>query len=264
MRCLSCAEVRDLLHAFLDGELEVDRNVVMLKHLELCPPCRTRSEAEQELRGMVVRACCEPISAERGRALIAAACCPADEAAPEVAARGAGRWRRWAVAAVVLVSLGAIGAAAYAMHLPCLMSDCRTRRFLAVAREKTLLEPPLSMAALSRLVGSDICPPSPAGLTLVGGNALHGRDGQVPLLRYSCNCDGKEVVVAPMPVDVHAHDWDLRRLDDGREYLVVEVDGTKLVGWKAPDGRLWCVIGCGTLPQERLYVVASAIRGGSG
>jgi hypothetical protein len=261
MRCLSCAEVRDLLHPFLDGELEVDRNVVMLKHLELCPPCRTRSEAEQELRGMVVRACCEPLSAERGRALIAAACMDEGDAEPVVVPAG-WRWRRWAAAAVVLVALGA---GAYAMHVPCLMSDCRTRRFLAVAREKTLLEPPLSMDALCAQLGAEICPPNPIGLTLVGGNALQARDGrQVPLLRYSCDCDGKEVVVAPMPVDVHAHGWDLRRLDDGREYLVVEVDGTRLVGWKAPDGRLWCVIGCGALPQERLYVVASAIRDGAG
>lgn len=269
---MRCPEVRDLLHAFLDGELEVDRNVVILKHLELCPPCRERSEVEQRLREVVVRACCEPVSAERARSLIAAACnrCePADDAAAPVdapaepvaaPARRSWRpsWRAAAAAAVVTVGLGAGG---WALHLPCRLGNCGPRGLLDVAREATVVEPPMPIPVLYERVGQRFTPPpTRAGLTLVGGNALTVEGKPVPLLRYRTNCDGKEVVVARVP-GAHVHEWDMERLTDGRQYVVIEQgNGSKLIGWVAEDGGLWCVIGCPATPRERLYVLASAMR----
>lgn len=264
---MRCSEVRDLLHAFLDGELEVDRNVNMLKHLELCPPCRERSLDEQELRGVIVRACCEPVSPARARALVAAACCR--DATPGGARTGAAdefevlpggprrRWARRAAAAVVLVG---VGAGAWALHLPCRLSDCGPRSLLAVAREATLVEPPLTLDDLFARTGQRFAAPSRPGLTLLGGNALTVEGQTLPLLRYRCDCDGKEVVLARVPA-AHVHDWDMQRLTDGRSYVVVEQhNGAKLVGWVADDGGLWCVIGCPKTPRERLYVLASAMR----
>lgn len=270
---MRCPEVRDLLHAFLDGELEVDKNVAMLKHLELCPPCRERSEGEQQLRGVVVRACCEPVDEARARALIAAACCreepvgatpEADEvAAVTVAVPIVGRGRRgWAAAAAAAGLLLSAGVGAWVVHLPCRLSDCGPRGLLAVAREATVVEPPMPMDDLYARVGERFTtPPVRAGLTLVGGNALTIEGRPVPLLRYRCNCDGKEVVVARVP-GAHVHDWDMQRLTDGRRYVVIEQpSGAKLVGWVAEDGGLWCVIGCPATSRERLYVLASAMRG---
>ncbi len=265
---MRCSEVRDLLHAFLDGELEVDRNVAMLKHLELCPPCRARSEGEQQLHGMVVRACCEPVPTDRARALIAAACCrdepvdarPEPAAGAVVEAAAPPRWRRRALAAAAGLALAA-GVGAWAVHLPCRLGDCGPRGLLAVAREATVVEPPMPLDELYARVGERFTPPARAGLTLVGGNALTVEGRAVPLLRYRCNCDGKEVVVARVP-SAHVHDWDMQRLTDGRRYVVIEqANGSKLVGWVADDGGLWCVIGCPATPRERLYVLASAIRG---
>lgn len=266
---MRCPEVRDLLHAFLDGELEVEKNVAMLKHLELCPPCRARSEGEQQLHGMIVRACCEPVSAERARSLIAAACCRDDAvdardevvvAAPAAAPVAPRRWGR-RLAAVAAGLLLAVGAGAWALHLPCRLGDCGPRGLLAVAREATLVEPPMPIDDLYARVGERFTAPTRPGLTLVGGNALTVDGAAVPLLRYRCNCDGREVVVARVP-SRHVHDWDMQRLTDGRRYVVVEQpNGSKLVGWVADDGGLWCVIGCPATPRERLYVVASAMRG---
>ncbi|MCO5168599.1 MAG: zf-HC2 domain-containing protein [Planctomycetes bacterium] len=255
---MRCPEVRDLLHAFLDGELEVDRNVAMLKHLELCPPCRERSEAEQELRGVVVRACCEPVPPARARALLAAACC-AEPAMPG-ALRAGWRWRGWAAAAAVLLALGG---GAWALRPPCPGGDCSTRSLIAWAREQTQLEPPLPLDDLYARLGERFAAPAPAGLTLVGGNALTIDGQRAPVLRYRCDCDGKMVLVARMP-GVHVHGRDVRRLADGRSYVVIEHQGSKLVGWQGEDGGLWCVIGCEQLPRERLYVLASAMRSGEG
>ncbi|MBX3470226.1 MAG: zf-HC2 domain-containing protein [Planctomycetes bacterium] len=261
---MRCPEVRDLLHAFLDGELEVDKNVAMLKHLELCPPCRERSGCEQELREVVVRACCEPVAPERARALLAAACRPGPDAlggdapaaaAPRVPSR---RWRRWSAAAAVVALIG--GAGAWALRAPCPGSDCSTRSLLAWARAQAQLEPPLPLEDLYERLGERFDAPAPAGLTLLGGNTLTIDGQRAPLLRYRCDCDGKVVVVARVP-GVHVHGRDVRRLADGRSYVVVEHEGAKLVGWQGGDGGLWCVIGCEALPRERLYVLASAMRG---
>ncbi len=274
---MRCSEVRDLLHAFLDGELEVDRNVVMLKHLELCAPCRERSEGEERLRGMVVRACSEPLPAERVRALIAAACSRSDApladeaggavdgpagafAEPTLALTPRPARRRGPLLAAAAGVLLAAGAGVWGLHLPCRLGDCGPRGLLAVARETTVVEPAMPMDDLYARLGERFTPPARAGLTLVGGNALTVEGRPVPLLRYRCNCDGREVVVARVPA-AHVHDWDMERLTDGRRYVVAEqTNGAKLVGWFADDGRLWCVIGCPATPRERLYVLASAMR----
>ena len=53
---MSCHELNDLLYPFVDGELSVEQNVSLLKHVELCPPCAARVARERDLRGLVERA----------------------------------------------------------------------------------------------------------------------------------------------------------------------------------------------------------------
>lgn len=251
---MRCPEVRDLLQPFLDGELDVDRNVTMLKHLELCAPCRTRSELEQTLRGAVMKACCESLPADRCQALLDAACAEPAAAPPRrfVAAR------RVAIAAALLVAAGA--GAAY-LHVPCRMSDCRTRKVLALARETALLEAPKRLDELGKC-GEAVRPPAIGGgyLSYVGANVVRVSASEVPLLRYRCP-EGKEVDLIRVP-DPHVHGWDFQVLEDGKPYVVVHDGSSVLVGWvDEGDGSLWCVIGCQkSVPRERLEVLASAMR----
>lgn len=258
MRCLRCPEVRDLLQPFLDGELDVDRNVSMLKHLELCPPCRVRSEHEQTLRGAVVKACCETLPADRCAALLDAACSERDAAEVAAPARRFTAARRFAIAASVLLAAGA--GAIYA-HVPCRLSDCRTRKVLALARETALLEAPRRLEDLGKC-GQQVKPPAIGGgyLSYIGANVVRVSASEVPLLRYRCP-EGKEVDLIRVP-DPHVHGWDFQQLEDGQRYVVVNDGSSVLVGWvDETDGSLWCVIGCQkSVPRERLEVLASAMR----
>jgi hypothetical protein len=251
---MRCPEVRDLLHPFLDGELDVDRNVSMLKHLELCPPCRARSELEQTLRGAVVKACCEALPPERCRAMLDAACCP-EQAAVAAPRRRLLNLRRFAIAATVLV---AAGAGAVYLHVPCRWSDCRTRKVLALARETALMETPRRLEDLA--CGQGVCPPKLGGgyLRFEGAYVVRVNASEVPLLRYKCP-EGKEVDLIRVP-NAHVHEWDFQVLDDGRRYVVVNDGSSALIGWvDERDGTLWCVIGCRkSVPRERLELVASA------
>lgn len=253
---MRCPEVRDLLHPFLDGELDVDRNVSMLKHLEMCPPCRSRSEQEQTLRGAVVKACCEPLPADRCRAMLDAACCPQSDGVAPPARRRFASARRFAIAATVLVAAGA--GAAY-LHVPCRWSDCRTRKVLALARETALMEKPRRLEDLGKC-GEGVCPPKlgEGYLTFAGGNVVRVNASEVPLLRYRCP-EGKEVDLIRVP-NAHVHDWDFQVLDDGQRYVVVNDGSMALIGWvDERDGSLWCVIGCQkSVPRERLELLASS------
>jgi hypothetical protein len=251
---MRCPEVRDLLHAFLDGELDVDKNVGMLKHLELCPPCRERSEVEGELRGVIARACCEPLTQEQRCCLIDKACC--DEVVTPPARRG----RRIAIAAAAAALL--VGGFA-AMHIDCLLGCKKTPRLVAEARQTVLLQPPLAPdhPELVACMG-DSCP-APTGLTFVGGNFMTVGGRREPVLRYRCDCDGKEVAMVRLP-DAHVHRWQTEELGDRNRYLVFDqADGAPTVGWAADDGSVWCLIGCCTsMPRERLYVLAASMRRG--
>jgi hypothetical protein len=149
-----------------------------------------------------------------------------------------------------------------AMHLNCLLGkDCKTRRLVAEARQTVLLQPPLPPddADLMACIGTSC--PAPRGLTFVGGNFLTVNGRSEPVLRYRCDCDGKEVAMVRLP-DAHAHRWQMEELGDQRRYLVLEqADGAPTVGWCAEDGSVWCLVGCcTTMPKERLYVLASAMR----
>jgi len=47
---MSCQEIRPLLHAFLDGELDPARSLDVQHHLEACPGCARQHEAHGSLR----------------------------------------------------------------------------------------------------------------------------------------------------------------------------------------------------------------------
>lgn len=50
---MTCDEARIGLHALLDGELDVAKNVEVLAHLEACAPCRRECERDDRLKLLV-------------------------------------------------------------------------------------------------------------------------------------------------------------------------------------------------------------------
>jgi anti-sigma factor RsiW len=53
---VSCEQIRDLLHPYLDGELSLEKSLEIERHLAECPLCSERLERHQALR----TALCEP------------------------------------------------------------------------------------------------------------------------------------------------------------------------------------------------------------
>src|SRR5215831_857999 len=50
---VSCDHTRELLHGYLDGELDLVRSIDIERHLEGCAECATRYRGQQALRATV-------------------------------------------------------------------------------------------------------------------------------------------------------------------------------------------------------------------
>src|SRR5690349_1676942 len=50
---MSCKETQELIHAYVDGELDVLKNVQLERHLEECETCRSEHEQQLNLRVLV-------------------------------------------------------------------------------------------------------------------------------------------------------------------------------------------------------------------
>jgi hypothetical protein len=256
---MHCPEVRDLLQPFLDGELEVDRNVSMLKHLELCPPCRCRADEARALHELVSRAACEKVCAEGRARLLGQAYTRCED---DPTCRGRASWRRRAVmAAVLLVTFGGLGAMGV-KHRACL-TNCQMKRVIARAHQLSLLERPIPPEELVRRFGPSFTPLQIEHLSCEGGVPwTEGNCPNRPILRYHCNCDGATIVVFSID-NAHVHFWQMKRLDDGRDWVVLEEDGIRVLGWfDEANSRLWCFIGQSEVPNidTRLYVLAGNVR----
>lgn len=263
---MRCAEVRDLLQPFLDGELEVERSVVMLKHLELCPPCHERVECERRLHSLVAPACSERLCTDSKAKLLAACyarCAEADGECLDAVAPP--RRRRWLAAAALFVGVGG-SLLAFLPHARCAFRKCPKTRVMEVAHQQSLLLPPLpieSDALRQCMVAARTEPPAIAALDLKGGTPLLLETGEVPLFRYACKCDGSEVVVFRLP-DAHFHSWQRTQQYDGLDYISYTTEtGVRILGWNDGEGGLWCMMGrAERVPEERLVAVASPLRRG--
>jgi len=59
-----CVEAAHLLYHYLDGELTVERRVLIRQHLDDCPPCGQAFEFEAELRVVIAQKCREQVPPE--------------------------------------------------------------------------------------------------------------------------------------------------------------------------------------------------------
>jgi mycothiol system anti-sigma-R factor len=59
-----CVEAVHLLYHYLDGELTIERRVLIRQHLDDCPPCGQAFDFEAELRVVIAQKCREQVPPE--------------------------------------------------------------------------------------------------------------------------------------------------------------------------------------------------------
>lgn len=250
---MHCVDVRDLLQPFHDSELEVEKNVAVLKHLELCGPCRERSETDQRLRHLVQRAALPSLGPDATRRLMAAAL-----------DGDSGRWRSapprspWlrrglALAAAVLLAAG-IG---ISQADPFCWGGCPSQDQLLLTTHVVPGQQPQPLADVEARLHRRIEAPELVGLEFMGATTLEplGYPGR-PALHFRL-AQGK-LCYFSLPAS-HAHVGRRQRLVDGREYVLIQQEGARLVGWIEGD-LIQCVVPCSVLPDDELYMAAAALR----
>ena len=50
---MKCEQTHELIHAYIDGELDLLRNAEIEHHLGECAACRSKHEAESNLRSLI-------------------------------------------------------------------------------------------------------------------------------------------------------------------------------------------------------------------
>jgi len=56
-----CGDALHRLYEYIDGELTVERRVLISEHLERCPPCQDLGDFEVELRQVIAMRCKETV-----------------------------------------------------------------------------------------------------------------------------------------------------------------------------------------------------------
>lgn len=239
-----CARVRDLIQPFLDGELEVNQTVELMKHFQLCVSCRERCNAERALHAVLAAAATASLDEVSRARILEGAFARVDAASAR---------RGWLRGLVVAAGVFFAATAGYLGHAdPFCWWGCGTLDQIESYTAASL--------ELVEAVPQD--PPAYCGLTL---KAVFRSDpaGLPPrrVLEMACDKSGVCVNVFRIPQG-HAHG--LARRKDGREYFEhVLKDGTRLVGWQDASGVYYCVESTPReLEGDTLYVLAAAIRDG--
>lgn len=251
---MNCADFRDLLNPFLDSELEVEQNVACLKHVELCPTCAERVSQERHLHERIVSVGREPLAAAARVGLLGEVFARVEA---EDAVRG-GRLPRWplALAAALLLSLGGVW---FVRSDPLCWWGCSTHALLLQAQSR-LQEEPQSLAEIEQLIHRSVdCPPL-VGSEVRGCQTLLSEGCPChPLVRYSLP-NNDEICYVALPGG-HQHVGKERQLPDGRRYVVGRSPELRFVGWKRDDGTLAVCMPTCNMPDEKLFVLAAALRG---
>jgi anti-sigma factor RsiW len=93
-----CQHIRDLLDSYLSGELLIETNHLVLRHLETCSDCRTESARRQRTRALLAQSLGGPVDVEPLRRRITGAL----DREPR---RGSRVVRYWGAAALIAAGL---------------------------------------------------------------------------------------------------------------------------------------------------------------
>jgi len=249
-----CADVRDMIHPFVDGELEVTDNVTLLKHLELCPGCRARCEEERALKELVGSRLQERLSEVERRRVLAGAFGRERRAV----------WRnRLANAAAVLLVASGAGLGMLVAKDPCLFKPCPTELALKAAVEAARTQQPLSLAQVAEVFPREVCVPKACNLRNEGVFLVAAPGGaERPVVQYRCQKTGTRLAFIHVTSQHRLCFGEAREHTDGRRYVSRAVDGMRAVGWYGKDGELRACLAADDVPDDTLYVMASAVRDG--
>jgi hypothetical protein len=254
---MKCIETRRDMFAFLDGEVSVERNLEVLQHVNLCPPCGRRFEAEKRFeeglgRTLAAEALPPGLRARLGAALERES---ADApAAPRPARRGfrfpGGRWGFLAAAASLLVAavLAADRLCLGPFRCPLLVAATEAATGLEQGRgSKTpapaVVAPDLAGAGLRKVACSDRVPTPTLGIDWT-------------VAEYQC-ADGRVCLVS---TEVGDHDPKAghRVLDaGGRAWWDATVGDLRVHAWKEGGTLRALVTRCPKVEMDRL---GAAIR----
>jgi anti-sigma factor RsiW len=95
-----CENYEEMLSAWLDGELEVEKETSLMQHLESCPGCRSRSEGFRSVDRLIARFNTAPGPGLEGRIQRALM--------PKPQSHFFGRLMRVAVAALILIAISLV------------------------------------------------------------------------------------------------------------------------------------------------------------
>ena len=94
-----CQQLRELMDSYLSGELSVETNHVVLRHLDACQTCRSELQRRQRLRSLLARAVDTDVDTDRATQRITQAI--------DREERSWARTARWSgIAAAVVVGVG--------------------------------------------------------------------------------------------------------------------------------------------------------------
>lgn len=246
-----CVDVRDMLHPFVDGELEVAENVALLKHLELCEPCRKRCEQERALKGLVGSCLEECVSEVERRRILTGAFARAERS----------RWRENLVrVAAVLAIVAGLGMAGMAYAEPCLFKPCPTEVALEAAIEATRHQP-LPLVEVTNAFPGELKVPRPCNMEACDGYMFEAPGcAPRPMVRFRCQRSGQYVTYLRVPSKHRLCFHRAHMARDGRRYATLDSGAMRAVIWYDEKGELRACLAPKEMPEQELYVLASAVR----
>ncbi len=242
-RTANCDEIENLLPPYVDGEAESADRAVVSRHLEACPRCRARAQAERTAREVLCT---------RRPVLAATAPQSLRERCLATSRRSTSALRRASLSAAAALVLAVAGAALYVVtfrtealaasiaadHLKCFtfVDTAASADAEAAAREWKR----------SRGWTLTVVPGAPAErLAFIGVRRCLSTEGMAAHLMYTSEGRPLSVFVWPRP-DVADRN--------------VEVLGQKAVIWSSPD-RMYAVVG--REPADRMVRVTAYLRQGT-
>ena len=242
---MDCARARQVLHAWLDGELERDEHRQVLVHLAVCEQCDARFKEEQRLLARVKAGLACPCPDElRARLLERIGREPAR-------ARGAVfSFRRVAAAAAVF-------AVAFVWTDPLCLRGCPTVRALALERAAAVTSSNCytdirSKSGWNMVECEGCCKLVPEGFRLLSGCGC--RSGCMVRL-----ADERGRVVCFFKLkEGHVHAWLALHAKSG--LILTAQDGCRFAGWKEPDGDMCAFVADESVAEGELVALADQAR----
>jgi hypothetical protein len=243
---MDCARARDVLHAWLDGELERDVHCEVVGHLAVCEQCDARFKEEQRLLARVKAGLACPCPDELRARLLERLGQEPVRARASILSFG-----RFAAAAAVFV-------VAFVWTDPVCLRGCPTVRALALERTAPV-DSADCLDYVKQKTGWDMgeckacCRLVPVGYKVLSGCGC--RSGCMVRL-----ADEKGRVVCFFRMkEAHVHRW-LALNANAAGIILTAQDGCRFAGWTEPDGEMCAFVSDESVAEGELVALAEQTR----